>query len=130
MAFERNQSGSKLRQRRELFSWRESGLFYHSERSREIPDYFRKSRDLSTSVEMTVDASWLHGKNRNIKNGPYIVTGEWNWIAGWKQFPAEKRMALCRCGASTEKPFATARTRDRLQSCGESGAGIKGNTDV
>jgi hypothetical protein len=54
MAFERNQSWSKLRQQRELFSWRESWLFCHSERSRGITDYFRKSRDLSTSVEMTV----------------------------------------------------------------------------
>jgi 3-phenylpropionate/trans-cinnamate dioxygenase ferredoxin subunit len=41
-----------------------------------------------------------------IKNGPYIVTGEVQLIdADGNKYPAEKRMALCRCGASTEKPF-------------------------
>jgi CDGSH-type Zn-finger protein len=41
-----------------------------------------------------------------IKNGPYIVTGEVELIdADGNKFQAEKRMALCRCGASTEKPF-------------------------
>jgi CDGSH-type Zn-finger protein len=41
-----------------------------------------------------------------IKNGPYIVTGEVELIdADRNKFPVEKRMALCRCGASTEKPF-------------------------
>ena len=37
-----------------------------------------------------------------IKNGPYIVTGEVELIdADGNKFPVEKRMALCRCGAST-----------------------------
>jgi CDGSH-type Zn-finger protein len=41
-----------------------------------------------------------------IKNGPYIVKGEVELIdAGGTKFPGERRMALCRCGASTEKPF-------------------------
>ena len=41
-----------------------------------------------------------------IRNGPYIVTGEVELIdADGTKFPVEKRMALCRCGASTEKPF-------------------------
>jgi 3-phenylpropionate/trans-cinnamate dioxygenase ferredoxin subunit len=41
-----------------------------------------------------------------IKNGPYIVTGEVELIdADGNKFSVEKRMALCRCGASTEKPF-------------------------
>ena len=41
-----------------------------------------------------------------IKNGPYIVTGEVELIdSDGNKFPVEKRMALCRCGASTEKPF-------------------------
>ena len=41
-----------------------------------------------------------------IKNGPYIVTGPVELIdADGNKFPVEKRMALCRCGASTEKPF-------------------------
>ena len=41
-----------------------------------------------------------------IKNGPYIVKGEVEMKdAHGKTYPAEKRMALCRCGASTEKPF-------------------------
>jgi CDGSH-type Zn-finger protein len=41
-----------------------------------------------------------------IRNGPYIVTGEVELIdADGNKFQVEKRMALCRCGASTEKPF-------------------------
>jgi 3-phenylpropionate/trans-cinnamate dioxygenase ferredoxin subunit len=41
-----------------------------------------------------------------IKHGPYIVTGEVELIAAdGNKYPVEKRMALCRCGASTEKPF-------------------------
>jgi len=43
---------------------------------------------------------------QTIKNGPYIVTGEVELMdVDGNKFPAEKRMALCRCGASTEKPF-------------------------
>jgi len=41
-----------------------------------------------------------------IENGPYIVSCEVELIdANGTKFPVEKRMALCRCGASTEKPF-------------------------
>lgn len=41
-----------------------------------------------------------------IKNGPYIVKGEVQLKdSAGNAYPAEKRMALCRCGASTEKPF-------------------------
>ena len=41
-----------------------------------------------------------------IKNGPYIVKGEMELIdSDGNKFPVEPRMALCRCGASTEKPF-------------------------
>src|SRR5260370_42223327 len=41
-----------------------------------------------------------------IKNGPYIVNGEVELMdSDGNKFPVEKRMALCRCGASTEKPF-------------------------
>ena len=41
-----------------------------------------------------------------IKNGPYIVKGEVELKdADGNKFPVEARMALCRCGASTEKPF-------------------------
>ena len=41
-----------------------------------------------------------------IKNGPYIVTGPVELKdAEGNGFPVEKRMALCRCGASTTKPF-------------------------
>jgi 3-phenylpropionate/trans-cinnamate dioxygenase ferredoxin subunit len=41
-----------------------------------------------------------------IKNGPYIVKGEVEITdAEGNRYPVEKRMALCRCGASTEKPF-------------------------
>ena len=45
-------------------------------------------------------------KIETIKNGPYIVSGEVELIdADGIKFPVEKRMAFCRCGASTEKPF-------------------------
>ena len=41
-----------------------------------------------------------------IKNGPYIVQGEVEMKdADCNSYPIEKRMALCRCGASTDKPF-------------------------
>ena len=41
-----------------------------------------------------------------IKNGPYIVTGEVELKdADGNRYPVEKRIALCRCGASTDKPF-------------------------
>ncbi len=41
-----------------------------------------------------------------IKNGPLIVKGEVKMKdADGNVYPVEKRMALCRCGASTEKPF-------------------------
>ena len=41
-----------------------------------------------------------------IKNGPYIVKGEVQLMdSEGNAYPVQKRMALCRCGASTEKPF-------------------------
>jgi len=41
-----------------------------------------------------------------IPNGPLIVTGEVELQDGeGKVYPAQKRLALCRCGASTTKPF-------------------------
>lgn len=41
-----------------------------------------------------------------IKNGPFIVKGEVELKDGdGNSYPVEQRMALCRCGASTEKPF-------------------------
>ena len=41
-----------------------------------------------------------------IKNGPYIVTGEVELKdADGNRYPVEKRIALCRSGASTDKPF-------------------------
>ncbi len=41
-----------------------------------------------------------------LKNGPYIVTGAVELQdADGKTYPAQARMALCRCGASTKKPF-------------------------
>jgi 3-phenylpropionate/trans-cinnamate dioxygenase ferredoxin subunit len=41
-----------------------------------------------------------------IKNGPLIVNGEVELTdSEGKRYPAQKRMALCRCGASAEKPF-------------------------
>jgi 3-phenylpropionate/trans-cinnamate dioxygenase ferredoxin subunit len=41
-----------------------------------------------------------------IKNGPYIVTGRVELKdADGNAYPEKERMALCRCGASTTKPF-------------------------
>ncbi len=41
-----------------------------------------------------------------IKNGPYIVTGSVQLQdSDGTNYPARERMALCRCGASTTKPF-------------------------
>ncbi|MEY2550988.1 MAG: hypothetical protein QOG12_1132 [Verrucomicrobiota bacterium] len=41
-----------------------------------------------------------------IENGPYIVTGQVELKdGGGNVYPEKKRMALCRCGASTTKPF-------------------------
>jgi 3-phenylpropionate/trans-cinnamate dioxygenase ferredoxin subunit len=40
------------------------------------------------------------------KNGPFIVNGEVELRdSEGKAYPAKTRMALCRCGASTTKPF-------------------------
>jgi len=40
------------------------------------------------------------------RNGPLIVTGPVELKdADGKFYPVEERMALCRCGASTTKPF-------------------------
>ncbi len=41
-----------------------------------------------------------------IKNGPFIVNGtvELKDTEG-NAYPAKQRLALCRCGASTKKPF-------------------------
>ena len=41
-----------------------------------------------------------------VKDGPLIVNGEVELKdANGNAYPAKKRMALCRCGASTTKPF-------------------------
>ena len=41
-----------------------------------------------------------------IKNGPLIVNGSVELKdSDGNVYPAQKRLALCRCGASTEKPF-------------------------
>jgi CDGSH-type Zn-finger protein len=48
-------------------------------------------------AEVTIEA---------IKNGPYIVKGEVLLKdSEGNAYPVQKRIALCRCGASTEKPF-------------------------
>jgi CDGSH-type Zn-finger protein len=40
------------------------------------------------------------------KNGPYIVTGSAELKdADGNVYPVKETMALCRCGASTNKPF-------------------------
>jgi CDGSH-type Zn-finger protein len=41
-----------------------------------------------------------------IENGPYIVTGQVQLKdSDGNAYPAKQRIALCRCGASTTKPF-------------------------
>ena len=41
-----------------------------------------------------------------IENGPYIVTGQVELKdSDGNVYPEKKRIALCRCGASTTKPF-------------------------
>jgi CDGSH-type Zn-finger protein len=41
-----------------------------------------------------------------LKNGPYIVAGAVELKdADGNTYPAKEKMALCRCGASTTKPF-------------------------
>ncbi len=41
-----------------------------------------------------------------IKNGPFIVNGTVELKdANGNAYPAKQRIALCRCGASTTKPF-------------------------
>ena len=41
-----------------------------------------------------------------IKNGPFIVNGAVELKdAEGNAYPAKQRIALCRCGASTTKPF-------------------------
>ena len=41
-----------------------------------------------------------------LKNGPYIVTGAMELRdADGSAYPVKDRVALCRCGASTTKPF-------------------------
>ena len=41
-----------------------------------------------------------------IKNGPYIIKGTVELKdSNGNSYPVEKRMALCRCGASTTEPF-------------------------
>jgi 3-phenylpropionate/trans-cinnamate dioxygenase ferredoxin subunit len=41
-----------------------------------------------------------------IKNGPLIVNGDVQLKdSEGNAYPAKQRMALCRCGASTTKPF-------------------------
>jgi CDGSH-type Zn-finger protein len=40
------------------------------------------------------------------KNGPYVVTGPVELKdADGNVYPVKETMALCRCGASTKKPF-------------------------
>jgi len=61
---------------------------------------------LFRAVHIAYNAAMALVTIETIKNGPYIVTGEVELIdADGNKFPEEKRMALCRCGASTEKPL-------------------------
>ena len=40
------------------------------------------------------------------KNGPYLIKGSVDLMdANGNAYPAKDTMALCRCGASTTKPF-------------------------
>jgi len=45
-------------------------------------------------------------KKKKKKNGPYLVNGPIEIKdAEGNNFPARDKIALCRCGASTTKPF-------------------------
>jgi 3-phenylpropionate/trans-cinnamate dioxygenase ferredoxin subunit len=69
-------------------------------------DICKNHLELGISELLFYCSRMAHTKIETIKNGPYIVTGEVELIdADGDRFPVEKRMALCRCGASTEKPF-------------------------
>jgi CDGSH-type Zn-finger protein len=62
--------------------------------------------DLSSETKSVTVPFMAQVTIETIKNGPYIVKGEVELIdADGNKFPVEPRMALCRCGASTEKPF-------------------------
>ena len=42
------------------------------------------------------------------RNGPYVIEGDEVKVVDWNgvEYPVERRpVALCRCGASTTKPF-------------------------
>lgn len=59
--------------------------------------FFRSGCETALMADVTIEI---------IRNGPYIVKGEVEMKdADGNSYPVEKRMALCRCGASTEKPF-------------------------
>jgi CDGSH-type Zn-finger protein len=83
--------------------------FRPKSRNLSIPE---TSRDVSTlldvtsRLELSYNVLMAQVTVETIKNGPYILTGEVELIdADGNKYPVEKRMALCRCGASTEKPF-------------------------
>jgi CDGSH-type Zn-finger protein len=41
-----------------------------------------------------------------LRNGPYVVTGSVTVLdANGQKVPTAEKFALCRCGASTKKPF-------------------------
>ena len=45
---------------------------------------------------------------RTRRNGPYVIEGDEVKVVDWNgvEYPVERRpVALCRCGASTTKPF-------------------------
>jgi CDGSH-type Zn-finger protein len=78
--------------------------------TRVLPGLSRRFRFMSGAWDLgfgaLVFAPMAQVTIETIKNGPYIVTGEVELIdADGNKYPVEKRMALCRCGASTEKPF-------------------------
>jgi 3-phenylpropionate/trans-cinnamate dioxygenase ferredoxin subunit len=80
--------------------WKSAALPFGNLKSWKFPWY------LGFGIWCFSISAMAHVKIETIKNGPYIVTGEVELIdADGNKFPVEKRMALCRCGASTEKPF-------------------------
>ena len=74
--------------------------------NREISIHFPRDHRDELWIWCSSIPAMAHVKIETIRNGPYIVMGEVELIdADGTKFPVEKRMALCRCGASTEKPF-------------------------
>ena len=61
------------------------------------------------------------------QNGPYVIDSEEVRVVDWNgvEYPIERRpVALCRCGASTRKPFCDGTHSKTGFQAGEAAAGL------